>query len=418
VYRKTFSIATKGQQRIPAGQRRRPVKYTFALLGEDVVDGRQFYVLHVEPMVASKFLYRGTVFVDAKDYAVVQMQCHGEQLEMAVQRVFRWGIIGSGAITWRFVNDIRHAPSATVSAIWGRNTDSAGKLARECGAVSAASLDHLLGMRLDAVYIATLPDTHARYSLACLRAGKAVLCEKPVALNGQQLVEVLAVAAECRQLFMEAMKPPFFPAFQALRRTVDQCSIGTVRFIQSGFATLTPADHSSWNLATGGGSLLSIGVYHAWLAVFFMGDALAVQASGRLAKSGVDAFAAVVTTHAQGTAQIFSGLDLQTPGDALIVGDEGCITLHGRWWKPERISVTYNTGETVFIDQPAQGGGLNYEIEHFCGLLQQHQLESPIMTHAVSRGVMDVLDRAQFQIRVSFPERRQDDLYRMIDSSG
>ncbi len=51
-----------------------PVNYTFSLLGEEKVAGRQCYLLHVEPRVASKFLYQGTIFVDAKDYAVVQIE--------------------------------------------------------------------------------------------------------------------------------------------------------------------------------------------------------------------------------------------------------------------------------------------------------------------------------------------------------
>jgi hypothetical protein len=56
-----------------------PVNYTFSLLGEQVVSGRHCYVLHVEPRVPSKFLYRGTAFVDAEDYAVVQIEAEPAQ---------------------------------------------------------------------------------------------------------------------------------------------------------------------------------------------------------------------------------------------------------------------------------------------------------------------------------------------------
>lgn len=56
-----------------------PANYTFSLEGEQVIAGRQCYLLHVEPKVASKFLYRGTIFVDAADYAVVQIQAEPAQ---------------------------------------------------------------------------------------------------------------------------------------------------------------------------------------------------------------------------------------------------------------------------------------------------------------------------------------------------
>jgi hypothetical protein len=56
-----------------------PANYTFSLIGQQVVAGRRCYVLHVEPRVASKYLYRGTIFVDAQDYAVVQIEAEPAQ---------------------------------------------------------------------------------------------------------------------------------------------------------------------------------------------------------------------------------------------------------------------------------------------------------------------------------------------------
>lgn len=63
----------------PAQTALAPANYTFSLAGEQVIDGRQCYVLHVEPKVPSKFLYRGTVFVDAADYAVVRIEAEPAQ---------------------------------------------------------------------------------------------------------------------------------------------------------------------------------------------------------------------------------------------------------------------------------------------------------------------------------------------------
>ena len=56
-----------------------PENYAFSLLGEEVIAGRQCYLMHVEPRASSKFLYRGTVFVDANDYAVVQIEAEPAQ---------------------------------------------------------------------------------------------------------------------------------------------------------------------------------------------------------------------------------------------------------------------------------------------------------------------------------------------------
>ncbi|MBC8838240.1 Gfo/Idh/MocA family oxidoreductase, partial [Escherichia coli] len=73
-----------------------------------------------------------------------------------------------------------------------------------CGGTPAASLEALLASDIDAVYIATLHDSHAQYTLAALAAGKAVLCEKPATLNAAQLDTVLQAARDAGLLFMEA----------------------------------------------------------------------------------------------------------------------------------------------------------------------------------------------------------------------
>jgi hypothetical protein len=56
-----------------------PANYTFTLLGEQVIGGRRCYRMHVEPKKSSKFLYRGTIFVDAQDYAVVEIEAEPAQ---------------------------------------------------------------------------------------------------------------------------------------------------------------------------------------------------------------------------------------------------------------------------------------------------------------------------------------------------
>ncbi len=63
----------------PAQTALSPANYTFSLLGEQLIGGRRCYRMHVEPKAASKFLYRGTVFVDAADYAVVQIEAEPAQ---------------------------------------------------------------------------------------------------------------------------------------------------------------------------------------------------------------------------------------------------------------------------------------------------------------------------------------------------
>ena len=106
-----------------------------------------------------------------------------------------------------------------------RNSARCGRVAREpaqafaeeFGGEVCASFDALLASGIDALYIATVQDSHADYAIAALQAGLHVLCEKPATINRPQLERVLEAARAAQRLFMEAMKPPFYPLYRKLR---------------------------------------------------------------------------------------------------------------------------------------------------------------------------------------------------------
>lgn len=311
-------------------------------------------------------------------------------------RNIRWGIIGSGRIASRFVNDLRFVNASQVSFIWSRNHAAAADLAQQAGADVADTLDALLECDVDAVYIATLPDTHADFSVRALQHGKALLCEKPVAITLDEVEAVLAASEERGLLYMEAMKPPFFPIMESIERQLQHKPIGAVRFVHSGFCVPTPRDHSSWQSDTGGGSLAHIGIYHAWLAVHWLGAVRAVSCSGRITEDGVDAFAACLTTHGDGgIGQFYSGLDLDASSGATIAAEHGTLVLEERWWSASSATIRYHDGETVTLHAPFEGDGLHYEVAHFCHLLRAGVTESPVLTHSVTRQVMNLLQQAR-----------------------
>jgi predicted dehydrogenase len=125
--------------------------------------------------------------------------------------MIKWGIIGCGRIAHRFMQGLNVVPDTLLTASWSRRAETVNDFVSQYGGKACTSVDELLASDIDAVYIATLPDSHAEYSIKALNAGKPVLCEKPATLNLPQLVEVLEVAKATNLLFMEGMKPPFIP---------------------------------------------------------------------------------------------------------------------------------------------------------------------------------------------------------------
>ena len=316
----------------------------------------------------------------------------------------RWGIVGTGRIAHRFAQSLAHVPDTRLTSVWSRRRAPAETFAQQHGAQAFDSFDTLLQSGIDALYIATMQDSHAHYATAALEAGIHVLCEKPATVNAAQLDRVIASARASQRLFMEAMKPPFYPLYRKLRAHLAADPIGAIGLVRAGCSVPgVPDDHPSLSFEQAGGALLDIGIYEMFLAVDWLGAARDVQTLGRLGRTGVDTFASLNSRHENGIAQLFCGLDLFGKGDAFIAGTLGHVTIHENWWNPARATVRYVDGRVVELDAPFEGGGLNYETAHFCELVRRGELESPIMTHAKSRQMIAMADAARAALGLRFP---------------
>ncbi|QQC64898.1 Gfo/Idh/MocA family protein [Paraburkholderia ginsengisoli] len=323
--------------------------------------------------------------------------------EAPSDRVIRWGIVGTGRIARRFAQALAHVPQARLGALWSRRAEPAQAFADEFGGEVCESFDSLLASGIDALYIATVQDSHADYAIAALQGGLHVLCEKPATINRPQLERVLDAARAAQRLFMEAMKPPFYPLYTKLREHLAADPIGDVGLVRAGCSVPgVPDDHPSLSFEHAGGALLDIGIYEMFLAVDWLGAPHEVQTLGRLGSTGVDTFASLNSRHERGIAQLFCGLDLHGKGDALLMAKGGHVTIHEPWWNPSRATIRYADGRVVELDEPFTGGGLNYETAHFCELIRAGQLESPVMPHAKSLQMIAMADAARAALGLRF----------------
>lgn len=324
---------------------------------------------------------------------------------MNEESIVRWGVAGPGRAGYRFAQGLVAVPQAKLEAVWGRTSEKARAYAESFGVSHIfSSFEDLLQSPVDAIYVATHPDTHADLCLRALAAGKHVLCEKPATLNVRQLESVLAAARHNDRLFMEAMKPPFFPLYRKLRSHLQNDPIGPVGFVRAGHAdgTLGP-DYPLHFRELGGGGILGIGPYEAFLALDWLGPLIRVQTMGRLSAAGVDNLALFQSEHVRGMAQMHTGLDLSSRGDALLSGPRGYVLIHPNWWNPSRATVRYTDGRIVELDEPHAHGGFNYETAHFCDLLRAGERESPEISHALSLGMARLLQEARTALGVYFP---------------
>ncbi|MGV3538732.1 MAG: Gfo/Idh/MocA family protein [Rufibacter sp.] len=146
----------------------------------------------------------------------------------------RWGIIGCGDVT-----EVKSGPAfqkishSQLVAVMRRNGEKAQDYAQRHGVPkwydNAQELIH--DPEVDAVYIATPPDSHAEYTLQVAAAGKPVYVEKPMALNYQECQQMISACAEAQVPLFVAYYRRCLPSFLKVKELVDTGVIGEIRFV-------------------------------------------------------------------------------------------------------------------------------------------------------------------------------------------
>lgn len=322
---------------------------------------------------------------------------------------YNWGIIGTGNIAQAFAGAIHQVPEARMHSVLSRSQDSADQFSRVNDAVFAtASIDAFLSdPELDVVYVATPHPNHHRETIACLQAGKHVLCEKPLALNGAEVGEMIETAKRNRTFMMEAMWTWFIPAVIQAKKLVLEGAIGEPRLIAADFGFSFPFDpaHRFYNPELGGGALLDIGIYPLALAQYVFGKPDLVTGEAVMAETGVDETMTAVLRYPDGRlASCLATGRAETPCEAVIAGSKGHLRIHRNFWRAERLTLTRrDQSESRDYHMPLQGNGYNYELEHVHHCLRDGRVESPVMTWQASIDLMDMMDTLRSAWGLRYP---------------
>jgi len=321
----------------------------------------------------------------------------------------RWGILGPGRISRKFAAALRDVGGAELVAVGSRDPGRAAAFAAEYGVARAhGSYDALAAdPDVDAVYVGTPHAGHEAHTLLCLRGGKHVLCEKPLAINAVQGARMIAAARAADRTLMEAMWTRFLPALVRMRELVAAGTIGDVRMIQADFGFRADFDPDSrlFSPALGGGSLLDLGTYPVNLAFWLCGEPTEVLTMANLGSTGVDEEAAILLRHAGGRLSLLGcALRVDTPREARILGTRGSITITRPWWAGSRLVIDTGDGDPEVVDLPVRGGGYAHEAEAFMDLVRTGRRDSPVMPLAESLAILQTMDTIRARWGQRYPQ--------------
>jgi predicted dehydrogenase len=254
--------------------------------------------------------------------------------------VIRWGLLGAGTMAELFVEAVLSLAGAKVQAVAARTQESANKFAAHYRIpLALPEYDRLLAEpSVDVIYISTPNEYHREHCLKAIGAGKAVLCEKPFALNAAEAREVIE-SARARGVFcMEAMWMRFAPAVREAMTLAKQGKLGTLQLFsgQLGFPYVVDENNRLFR-QPGGGALLDLGVYPLSLAQALLGSPVKVASSAQLTAGGVDEQFAAILDYKEGTqAFIAASLKAKLSNAAAIHGQNAVLQLDQPLYFPER----------------------------------------------------------------------------------
>ena len=323
-------------------------------------------------------------------------------------RPIRWGIIGAGSIAARFAEALCALPEAETLAVGSRSRDSADRFAGANGFSRAydSYAELAADPDVDVVYVATPHPFHCGNVELCLKAGKAVICEKPFTMNAAEARRLAELARERGLFLMEGMWTRFFPLMKRLRKVLADGTIGEPRMLNVDFGFRAPFDPASrlFDPKLGGGAMLDVGVYCVSFASMVLGRPVRGIGLSYLGETGVDEQFAAALEHGNGRlSSMTAGTRTATPQEATVLGTEGYARIHGPWWQPEAMTISKPGEEDVVVREPTEENGFVYEAAEVMRCLRAGKKESEIMPLDETICVLDAMDEIREAWGLRYP---------------
>lgn len=325
----------------------------------------------------------------------------------------RWGILSTGGIAEIFARGLASSKTGLLVAVGSRTTRAAQSFARKYHIPKAyGTYQELLGdPNVEAVYIAPPHPFHIEWALRAAKAGKHILCEKPLTMNYRDTLKTIEAVRRNGVFLMEAFMYRCHPQTAKLVELIRKKAIGEVRLIQASFCFDKPLDlkHRLFNRRLGGGAILDIGCYPVSMSRLLAGAAvgkpfvepLEVKGTAVLGnKSRVDEIALASLKFPGGILAELSCASRVDRGPSMVKidGSKGTLTAPSPWF------ATWNAGTSYLLLQkkrkkrvqriPVHCDRSLYTVEAdaVAAAIRRGRKESPFMPWADTLGNMKALD--------------------------
>jgi predicted dehydrogenase len=320
----------------------------------------------------------------------------------------KWGIIGLGNIAHQFANDLMLVEDAELVAVASRSIEKSQEFVLKYNCQKAySSYDAIINdPEIDVLYIATPHSSHASLTIQALQHSKHVLCEKPIALNYSDALQMINASKTNNKIFMEAFWTRFNPSFREAFSKIKKGEIGEVKYINADFAfyadNLDGVGNRKTDINLGGGSLLDIGVYPLFLCYVVLGIPSEILAKSNFHQTGADLQTSMILQYENAQAILHSSFVSTSNIKATINGTKGRINLNPLWHQAQSYTLTLDNQEEEIL-LPTKGKGFTYEIEECHQCINENRIESGLWSHQNSLELIKIVDQVRNQIGLEYP---------------
>lgn len=276
------------------------------------------------------------------------------------------GIVGCGRVAHRFPSEADVVNGIAISACFDTDADAMNDYVRTFKEVKTCSTYESMLGDVEAVYVSTPHLEHYTCIKKALNAGKHVLCETPMVLQGAQAKELFELAEQKGVILMEANKTAHCPAFNHLMVMIKSGVIGEVVDIEASLSQLLDKNGREFDDKQAGGALYEQGSYPLLPIIRLMGcDYRNLNLYSRM-ENGVDIHTKGVFRYDHAVCSFKVGLGVKTEGNLVISGTKGYAYVPAPWWLTDYFELRYedqNMNQKFFYKW--DGAGLRYEIQEF-----------------------------------------------------
>lgn len=312
---------------------------------------------------------------------------------------WRWGLIGTGSICDQFARDLRFVEGAELAAVASREPAKAAAFAathaipRSLGDFAAMLADP----GIDIVYIGSPHSEHLDHAASALRAGKHVLCEKPLTMSRSQADQLAATWRTSGRYLMEAMWTWFLPAIRQVQLWIAEGRIGALKHIKADFGYPQRYDPAGrmYNPALGGGALLDMGVYPialAWLLHRQMPRS--IEVCSKAAANGVIDDLTMMFDYGEHVATLGTSFRCKLQNWAYVIGRDGYIAIPDFWRAREAMLYRLDTCVEHYRDDRLHQG-FAYEAAAVQADIGAGRIQSGVVSIADSLAIQTLMDQVR-----------------------